>query len=252
MFLYHVPVWWLLQGETACCVLNLWWEILMFYATKNKQCPLDNSNFLVALAFLIDVLTYINGLNQCLQGRNLNICQIYWKVHGQMSSIAEAHHAKKYFHFSQLSALIKQQGIDQSDVPTTTFADIHFDSILKQFNYRFREFYEMKKQLQLVSAPHIVETESTPLELQIELLKLKTNDFLKNKFNECTDLLEVWKLVLYIPIFVRWLAISSLSSGAHMYPKQYFPKWNTWKANINHTWQTITWNHACNWCSLLC
>ena len=57
----------------------------------------------------------------------------------------------------------------------------------------------MKKQLQLVSATHIVETESAPLELQMELLELKNGDFLKNKFNECTDLLEVWKLVIAYP-----------------------------------------------------
>ena len=39
--LYHVPVRWLSQGETACHVLNLRREISTFYATKNKQCPLE-------------------------------------------------------------------------------------------------------------------------------------------------------------------------------------------------------------------
>ena len=88
---------------------------------------------------------------------------------------------KQYFHFSQLSALIEtEQGVDQSDVPTTTFAAV-FDSILKQFDDRFGEFHGMKKQLQLVSAPQTVETESAPLELQMELLELKNDDFRKKQ-----------------------------------------------------------------------
>ena len=51
----------------------------------------------------------------------------------------------QHLHFSQLSALIEQQGINQSDVPTTTFAAV-FDSIFKQFDDRFGEFHEIKKQ----------------------------------------------------------------------------------------------------------
>ena len=62
----HTPVRWLSQGQTACRLLNLRREISTFYATRNKQCPLDNSNFMVVLAFLIDVLVYLSGLNRCL------------------------------------------------------------------------------------------------------------------------------------------------------------------------------------------
>lgn len=199
--LYHVPVRWLSQGETACRVLNLRREISTFYATKKKQCPLDDSNFLVALAFLVDVLSYINGLNQCLQGKNLNVCQMYRKVQDftDKCRLLQRHiMQKQYFHFSQLSALIEQQGIDQNNIPTTTFAAV-FDSILKQFDDRFGEFHGIKKQLQLVSAPHTVEIESAPLEFQMELLELKNDDLLKNKFNECTDLVEVWKSAVAYP-----------------------------------------------------
>lgn len=145
--LYHVPVRWLSQGETACRVLNLRREISTFYATKNKQCPLDDSNFLVTLAFLVDVLSYINGLNQCLQGKNLNVCQMYRKVQDftDKCRLLQRHiMQKQYFHFFQLSALIEQQGIDQNNIPTTTFAAV-FDSILKQFDDRFEEFHGMKK-----------------------------------------------------------------------------------------------------------
>ena len=51
---------------------------------------------------------------------------------------------EQYFHFSQLSALIEQQGINQSDVPTTTFAAVSY-SALKQLDDRFGEFHAIKK-----------------------------------------------------------------------------------------------------------
>ena len=67
--LYYIPVRWLSQGQTGCRVLNLRQEISTSYATNNKQCPLDNSNFLVALAFPADVRPIsIAGINACRTG----------------------------------------------------------------------------------------------------------------------------------------------------------------------------------------
>ena len=48
--LYYNEVRWISQGQTACRVLSLRREISTFYVAKNKQCPLDNSKYLVALA----------------------------------------------------------------------------------------------------------------------------------------------------------------------------------------------------------
>ena len=47
--LYHTSVRWLSQGETSRRVLLLRKEILEFYATKNKDCPLQNQAFLTSL-----------------------------------------------------------------------------------------------------------------------------------------------------------------------------------------------------------
>ena len=64
--LCYTPVRWLFQGQTVCRVFNLRREISTFYSTKNKQCTLDNSKFLVAMAFLVNVQAYLNSLKQCL------------------------------------------------------------------------------------------------------------------------------------------------------------------------------------------
>ena len=47
--LHHSSVRWLSQGETSRRVLLLRKEILEFYATKNKDCPLQNQAFLTSL-----------------------------------------------------------------------------------------------------------------------------------------------------------------------------------------------------------
>jgi hypothetical protein len=53
-------------------VLVLRKEIVDFYSTKNKKCPLSDDKFLTSLAFLVDLLTHVNTLNQSLQGKNYN------------------------------------------------------------------------------------------------------------------------------------------------------------------------------------
>jgi len=64
--LYHTDVRWLSQGETSRRVLLLRKEIVDFYSTKNKKCPLSDDKFLTSLAFLVDLLTHVNTLNQSL------------------------------------------------------------------------------------------------------------------------------------------------------------------------------------------
>ena len=126
--LCYIPFRWLSQGHTACRVLNLRQNFSKFYVTDNIQCPLNNSNFLVAMAFLVDVQAYLNNLNPCLQDRNINVYEIYCKVKNVMDKCRLLHKhimQKQYFHFSQLSVLIEQQGINQSDVPTTTYAAVY-------------------------------------------------------------------------------------------------------------------------------
>ena len=199
--LYYAPIQWLSQGESACRVLNLRQEISTFYATKNKQCPLDDANFLLALAFCVDVLACINKLNLCLQGKALTVCHVYRKVQEFMDKcrLLQSHiMQKQYFHFPKLSALVEQHVVDEHDVPTTAFTAV-FDSILKEFNDRFQDFQAMKTKLKLVSAPHTVETESSPLEFQMELLELKSDDILIKKFDNGADLLEVWKSAVAYP-----------------------------------------------------
>ena len=65
--LCHTAVRWLSQRETSRRVLQLRKEIVVYYSTKNKDCPLLNNDFVISLAFLVDFRTHINNLNKSLQ-----------------------------------------------------------------------------------------------------------------------------------------------------------------------------------------
>ena len=60
--LHHSAVRWLSIGETSRRVLQLRKEIVEYYSTKNKECPLLVKDFFMSLGFL----TQVNFLNQSL------------------------------------------------------------------------------------------------------------------------------------------------------------------------------------------
>ena len=87
--LYHSAVCWLSMGETSRRVLQLRKEIVEYYSTNNKECPLLDKDFLMPLGFLVDFLTQVNFLNQSLLGKATTVCLLYKKstrFPGQMSS----------------------------------------------------------------------------------------------------------------------------------------------------------------------
>ena len=78
--LYHFAVGWLSIGETSHRLLQLRKEIVEYYSTKNKECPLLDKDFLMSLGFLVDFLTQVNFLNQNLQGKAITVCLVYKKI----------------------------------------------------------------------------------------------------------------------------------------------------------------------------
>ena len=66
------------------------------------------------------------------------------------------------FRFPQLTALIISNEIQVDKVPIALFCNV-FDAVLQDF----------LKTLRLVAFPHLVETESAPMDLQMELLEIK-------------------------------------------------------------------------------
>ena len=209
--LYHTAVRWLSQGQTSLRVLQLRKEIVEYYSTKNKDCPLMNNYFLTSLAFLVDFLTLVNNLNQSLQGKGTTICFMYKKVldFQDKCRLLKSHlQQENFFHFPQLKALIVGKEIKVEKIPIALFSDV-FDTVMQDFADRFQDFGKISTILRLVAFPHLVDTESAPLNVQMELVELKNNEQLVKKFKDEENLVDIWKGALEYPL-LRELARETL------------------------------------------
>ena len=72
--------------------------------------------------------------------------------------------------------------------------------MLQDFTDRFQDFEKILQTLRLVAFPHLVDTESAPLHLQMELVELKNNEKLAAKFNQEENLIETWKSAMEYPL----------------------------------------------------
>ena len=190
--LYHTAVCWLSQRETSRCVLQLCKEIVEYYSTKNKDCPLLNNDFIISLAFLVDFLTYMNDLNKSLQEKGTTVCFMHKKALDFKDKCRLLkNHLQQYnfFYFPQLTALIVSTEIQVDKVPITPVCNV-FDSILQDFSDRFQDFEKISKTLRLVAFPHLVAIESAPMDLQMKLVEIKNDEQLVQKFKDEENLLE--------------------------------------------------------------
>ena len=208
----YTAVRWLSEGETSRRVLQLRKEIVEYYSTKNKDCPLLKNDFVTSLTFLVDFLTHANNLNKSLQRKGTTVCFMHKKVLDfkdkclLLKNYLQRHN---FFHFPQLTALIVSNEIQVDKVPIALFCNV-FDTVLQDFSDRFQDFEKFSKTLRLVAFSHLVETESAPMDLQIELVEIKNDEQLLQKFKDEENLLETWKSAIKYPM-LRELARETLA-----------------------------------------
>ena len=96
-------------------------------------------------------------------------------------SFPQSHlHPRNFLHFSKMEALIDSKEIQVNDIPTMLFSSV-FNGVLQEFSDRFRNFERISDTTRLVAYPHLVETETAPLCLQMELIELKNDEQLAKK-----------------------------------------------------------------------
>ena len=103
-----------------------------------------------------------------------------------------------FFHFPQLTSLVDSNEIQVDNIPVTVFSGA-FNAVLQDFADRFQDFEKISQTLRLVAFPHLVDTESAPLHLQMELVELKNNEKLEAKFDQEENLIETWKSATEYP-----------------------------------------------------
>ena len=91
-----------------------------------------------------------------------------------------------------MKALIDGKKIKVHDVPIILFSSV-FDGVLQEFSNRFQDFERISDITRLVVYSHLVETETAPLNLQMELVELKNDEQFVKKFKDEEDLLDTWR-----------------------------------------------------------
>ena len=153
------------------------------------------------LGFLVDFLTQVNFLNQSLQGKATTVCLVYKKVQDFRDKyrLLKSHlHQHNFFHFPQMKDLIDSKEIKVDDILIILFSSV-FDGVLQEFSYRFQDFERISDTTRLVAYPHLVETETAPLNLQMELVELKNDEQIVKKFKYEEDLLDTWRGAVKYP-----------------------------------------------------
>ena len=84
------------------------------------------------------------------------------------------------------------------DVPIILFSSV-FDGVLQEFSNLFQDFEKISDATRLVVYPHLVETETAPLNLQMELVELKNNEQFVKKFEDKKNLLDTWRGAVKYP-----------------------------------------------------
>ena len=97
-----------------------------------------------------------------------------------------------------MKALTDSKELQVDDIPIILFSSV-FDEVLQAFSYRFQDFERIFNTTRLVAYPHLVETETVPLNLQIELVKLNNNKQFVKKFYDEEDLLDTWRGAVKYP-----------------------------------------------------
>ena len=153
-----------------------------------------DKDFLMSLGFLEEFLAQVNFLNQSLQRKATTVCLVYKKVQDfgdKYCFLKSLLHQRNFFHFPQMKALIDSKEIQVDDIPIILFPSV-FDGVLQEFSYRFQDFERISDTTRLVAYPHLVETKTTLLNLQMELVELKNNEQFVQKFKD-KNLLDTWR-----------------------------------------------------------
>ncbi|CAF88181.1 unnamed protein product, partial [Tetraodon nigroviridis] len=131
------------QGKVLHRCFELREEICLFLDNKGKDTTqLRDERFLCEMAFLCDITSHLNAVNLQLQGRGRVISDMYRTV----------------------KAFQTKRTLWEAQMPKEN---------------RFADFEAPKSRFALLSNPFAVDVESSPPNLQMELVELQCNDALK-------------------------------------------------------------------------
>ncbi|XP_077087099.1 general transcription factor II-I repeat domain-containing protein 2A-like [Siphateles boraxobius] len=182
-----------------CALLN---PVKLFLAEKHKDYPeLRDPQWISDLAFLVDMLHYLNGLNVDLQGKLKMVSDLVQSIFTFVNKLKlfKTHLQKRQL--THFPSLLKASGQAAEVVngSTARYATL-LENLEQSFEDRFSGLRQKRPQISFLINPFTAESDCLKAPLvedeaatQLEMIELSEDDRLKSVLREGT--VEFWKIV---------------------------------------------------------
>ncbi|XP_008849336.1 general transcription factor II-I repeat domain-containing protein 2 isoform X3 [Nannospalax galili] len=179
--LYHTGIKWLSRGLVLQRFFESLEEIDSFMSSRGKPVPqLSSRDWILDLAFLVDITTHLNTLDVSLQGHSQVVTQMYDFIRAFLAKLClwETHLARNNLaHFPTLRSVSQSESDGLNYIPK--IAELKAD-----FQKRLSDFKVYESELTLFSSPFSTKIDSVCEELQMEVIDLQCNTVLRSKYDK--------------------------------------------------------------------
>ncbi|CAI6367242.1 unnamed protein product [Macrosiphum euphorbiae] len=148
----------------------------------------DDESWILKLAFLKDITTFLNELNIKLQGKGKLLSDMYTDIKSfqvKLNLLYNNFDQQILYNFSCCKSAIESFVIPlQWDLIKHKFLNI-IERLKKEFSTRFDDFYKYDKEIKLFQNPFQMDINNVKNNLQMmEVIELQNDEVLKNSFRE--------------------------------------------------------------------
>ncbi|KAG1942165.1 zinc finger MYM-type protein 6 isoform a, partial [Pimephales promelas] len=187
--LLHCAVRWLSRGNVLSRFFELLNPVKLFLAEKHKDYPeLQDPQWISDLAFLVDMLHYLNGLNVDLQGKSKMVSDLVQSIFTFVNKLKlfKTHLQKRQL--THFPSLLKASGQAAEVVngSTARYATL-LENLEQSFEDRFSGLRQKRPQISFLINPFTAESDCLKAPLvedeaatQLEMIELSEDDRLKS------------------------------------------------------------------------